>query len=149
MRIALAALCAIALAAAAAFISYSENTTQIRRAGLGDFDGRARETVDALSELRAAEQAYVATGPGAAFWIQKVDETSRSIESALTALRQTAVSTNAASELETASTAFAQFRDVDRRVRGYLNSGAALMAADLVFSDGGQVAVTASRAVER
>ena len=148
MRIAFAALCAIALAAAA-FISYSENTTQIRRTALADFDTRAREAVDALADLRAAEQAYVAPGQGAAFWIQKVDETSQSIESALTTLRQTATSTNAASEIEAASAAFARFRDVDRRIRGYVKSGALTMAADLVFSDGGQAAVKAARSVEQ
>src|SRR6185295_17913333 len=51
--------------------------------------------------------------------------------------------------LDEASTTLGEFITVDKRVRGYINSGAQLMAADIVFTEGGETAVTAARQVER
>src|SRR5262245_40573322 len=144
MRVALAALCAIALASAAVFIAFSESTIAVRRDALREFDSHAREVTDAMSELRVGQQAYVAAGQGTEFWMPKVDATTATAASGLAGLQQAALGADARAALDAAAGSLAEFGEVDRRIRGYLKSGAQLMAADIVFSEGGEAAAAAA-----
>src|SRR4029450_11846483 len=65
----------IVLVAAAVFLFRSEKDIDTMRSALRAFDLQARETTDALAELRAAQQAYVVGGQGVAFWVAKVATT--------------------------------------------------------------------------
>jgi hypothetical protein len=130
------------------FIRADKSITDLRTA-VRAFDLRARETADALAELRAAQQAYVAEGQGVAFWMTKVAATTESVAQAIAALGQSAESSMARSSLDEAAAAISEFKSVDRRARDYLKSGQGLMAGDVIFTEGGETATTAARQVER
>ena len=78
MRVTFAAIAWLALAGAAVFLIYSEKQLHQQRILTRAFDAQAREATEALSDLRAAQQAYVAAGQGIAFWMPKVSSTSES-----------------------------------------------------------------------
>lgn len=149
LRLVLLVVWVIGVAAAAGFIRSSEKNLNVRRAALRDFDGRAREATEALADIRAAQQAYVALGQGTGFWMPKVDATTQTVASALTTLRQAATTAGSTTALDEALTTFAEFGRVDGRIRSYLKSNAQLMAADIVFTEGGETAASAARHVER
>jgi hypothetical protein len=148
-RLVLAAMCCIATGAAAMFVLTSEKQIAERRTNVRAFDLRAREVTDALADLRAAQQAYVAAGQGVAFWMPKVDQTMDAVAGSLLTLQQSAAAAASKGALDEVSTTLGEFNTVDKRIRGYLTSGAQLMAADIVFTEGGGTVVTAARLVER
>ncbi len=148
-RVTCSALSWIGIGAAAVLTFYSEQQIANRRSSIQTFDVRARETAEALGDVRAAQQAYVAAGQGLDFWIPKVDATMATIAETLTALRASAASPGAISALEEADVTFSELEKVDARARGYLESGAQLMAADVVFTEGGEAVTNAARQVER
>ena len=138
----------IAFGAAAYFLIQSEKQIAQMQAALRAFDLHAREASDALAEARASQQAYVATGQGVAFWTGKVATTIQTATAAIGALGQAATSAGARSALDEASRTLAEFSAVDQRARDYLKTEQPLMAADVVFTEGGETAVKAARQVE-
>jgi hypothetical protein len=148
MRLILAAVCCIAGGATATFLLYSEQQITERRAAERVFDQRAREATEALADVRAAQQAYVAAGQGVAFWMSKVDATMDTVGNTLVMLRQSATDAAAKAALEETGTTLHEFSAVDKRIRDYLKSGAQLMAADIIFTEGGEAAAGAARQVE-
>src|SRR5262249_28673000 len=111
-------------------------------------DLHAREADAALGELRVAQQAYVATGQGVEFWMPKVASTVGTATDALKTLRQSATSTAARSEADEATAAMGDFGEVDKRARDYIRAGQALMAGDVIYTEGGQAVASAQRHVE-
>lgn len=148
MRVTFAALAWLALAGAALFLINSEKQLNRQRIVTRTFDLHAREAAEALSDLRAAQQAYVAAGQGIAFWMPKVTATSESAAQTILSLQQTAASDEGKAALDQARSTLADFDGVDKRARDYIKSGQELMAADVVFTEGGQAAATAARQVE-
>ena len=138
----------LALAACGYFFLQSDRRTSAARAALGAFDQDAREATAALADLRAAQQAYVAAGQGTAFWVPKVAATLTRVTAAVTALGQTATSTQTRAALDEAAANVAEFASIDRRTRDYLENGELLMAGDVVFAEGGETAARASRQIE-
>ena len=138
----------IAIGAAAVFIIRSEQHLATLRASGRAFDLHAREVSDALSDLRAAQQAYVAAGQGVTFWMPKVAQTADAIGTAIAALRTAGLSPGARRAVGEAVTTLADFAEVDRRARDYLQSGQLLMAGDVIFTEGDQTAALAARQVE-
>jgi hypothetical protein len=138
----------LALAACGYFFLQSDRRTSAARAALGAFDQDAREATAALADLRAAQQAYVAAGQGTAFWVPQVAATLTRVTAAVTALGQTATSTQTRAALDEAVASVAAFASIDRRSRDYLESGELLMAGDVVFAEGGETAALASRHIE-
>jgi hypothetical protein len=149
LRLFLAAMSLIAIGTAAAFLITSEKEIAQQRATVRAFDLRAREITDALGEVRAAQQAYVAAGQGVAFWMPKVDQMMDAVAGSLLTLQQSAADATSKGALDEASTTLSEFTNVDKRIRDYIASGAELMAADIVFTEGGETAVAAARHVER
>ncbi len=148
-RLIVSAVALIAFIAAGAFLVHSENHLADHRAIVRAFDLHAREAADALADLRAAEQAYVAAGQGVAFWMPKVTETADRAAAIIAGLRNTSTSGDTPALLDEAAKAVTEFGNVDKRARDYLNSGQQLMAADVVFTEGATTAVAAARQVER
>jgi hypothetical protein len=148
MRLILAAVCCIAGGATAAFLFSSEQQIVERRVSERAFDQRAREATEALADLRAAEQAYVAAGQGVAFWISKVDATMEAVANTLVMLQQSATSAASRARLDETGTALGEFGAVDKRIRDYIKSGAQLMAADIIFTEGGEAVAGAAHLVE-
>jgi hypothetical protein len=138
----------IALGAAAFFVFKSEQQIASLTSSLRAFDLHAGEAIDALADLRAAQQAYVSAGQGVAFWMPRVAATTDALTTALTALYQTKVGAGTRTALDEAGATVAEFADIDRRAREYVTSGQQLMAADVIFTEGGKAASSASRQVE-
>jgi len=87
-------------------------------------------------DLRAAQQAYVAAGQGDEFWISKAATAAIAVRAALDALRAQAISPEAQSIIDNASSALEDFEQMDRRARDYTRSNQKLLASDLIFTDG-------------
>lgn len=138
----------IASAAAAYFLFTTQKTITTDAAALRAVDLYAREAGDALADLRAGQQAYVAAGQGVAFWMPKVAATSDAAAAALKALGEAAASPEARAAAAQASAALAEFTDVDKRARDYVHAGQTLMASDVIFTEGGQLAAVAARQAE-
>jgi hypothetical protein len=138
----------IALGAAASFLFSSEKQIMADAAALRAVDAHAHEATAALADLRAAQQAYVATGQGAAFWMPKVAAALDAVNTALVALHQSAVSPGAQSALNDGTATLAGFGTIDNRAREYIKSGQPLMAGDVIFTEGGQALAKALRQVE-
>lgn len=147
-RLTIALLASIAIAAAAAFLYTSEKQIAASTVALRAFDLHAREATDALADLRAGQQAYVAAGQGVAFWMPKVASTTDAVTTAVRALRQSAASGEARAALDQAANTIAEFADIDKRARDYLKSAQPLMAGDVIFTEGTETAATAARQVE-
>ena len=139
----------IALGLAAFFLIRTQQHISTLATSVRAFDLHARETTDALADLRAAQQAYVAAGQGVAFWMPKVSTTIGAVRNNIAALRQSAESGPARDALMEADSAIAEFEAVDGRARDYLKSGESLMAADVIFTEGGETAAKTARDVER
>ena len=147
-RVAAVAVAWIALGAAGFVVFTSHQYILTAADGIRAVDLHAREAADALADLRVAQQAYVASGQGVAFWMPKVASTQNLVTAALTALRQSMMSNGARMAVDEAAAAMGEFGDVDRRARDYITAGQLLMAGDVIFTEGGQLVTVAARQVE-
>jgi len=147
-RLIIGAMAGLAIGAAAFFVVQTEKQLLDERASVRAFDLHAREAADALAELRAGQQAYVAAGQGVAFWMPKVAATTDAITAALNALRESTSSAAGRSAVEEAAAAMGEFAAVDKRARDYVRAGQLLMAGDVIFTEAGQLATVAARQVE-
>ena len=138
----------VAVGAAAFFLFRTEQQIDTMKSALRAFDVHVRETTDALAELRVAQQAYVAEGQGVDFWMPKVATLHESITARLTALRQSPVTAGTRTALDEAAATVAELGNIDTRTRDYISSGQPLMAADVIFTEGGEAAATAARQLE-
>jgi hypothetical protein len=148
-RFVLGALAWISFGGAVFFLINSEKQIAAWQSAVRAFDVRAREAIEALAEIRAGQQAYVAAGQGVAFWMPKVSGTLDAASALIGALRQSATDSSSQSALDEAATALSDFGGVDARAREYLKSGQPLMAADVIFTEGGETVAGVSRHVER
>ena len=139
----------VAIGAAAFFIFRFEQQTTARQAAIRMFDLHAREATDALADVRAGQQAYVAVGQGVAFWVPKVATRLDDAAGLVNDLRQTALTVDGREALDQALTTIADFRGVDKRARDYVKSDQPLMATDVIFTEGGEAVQGAARQVER
>jgi hypothetical protein len=149
MRLILAAVCCFAGGATATLLLSSEQQIAERRVSERVFDQRAGEAREALADMRTAQQAYVAAGQGVAFWMSKVDATMEMVANTLVMLQQSGTSAASRAALDETGNTLHEFSAVDKRIRDYLKAGAQLMAADIIFTEGGEAAASAARQVER
>lgn len=147
-KLTLGAVAWLAFVTAAFFVLSSEQHLTERRGALSAFDVVARETSASLASLKAAQQGYVAPGQGIGLWMSRVDASLTTLTARLEELRRTAAATESRKTLEEATATLADLRAIDKRARQYLNTDQALMASDVIFSEGGETAVIASRQVE-
>ncbi|MGB7218718.1 MAG: hypothetical protein WBD07_07905 [Vicinamibacterales bacterium] len=147
-RLAAAAAAGIAFAAGAFFTISSERQIAAHRAAVRTFDLHAREASDELSDLRGAEQAYVAVGQGVGAWMPKVAQSLDAAARTIASLRQSATSVGGRSALDDAATALSAFSAIDKRAREFLASDQPFMAGDVIFAEGQRTVATASQQVE-
>jgi hypothetical protein len=147
-RLGFGAAALVAIGAAAFFLFRSEQQITLLKSTLRAFDVHTREAADGLAELRVAQQAYVAEGQGVAFWMPKVTTLKESVAATLSTLQQASVAAPTKTALDEAAATVSEFANVDRKARDYINSGQPLMAADVIFTEGGETAATAARQVE-
>ena len=147
-RLTFGAVALIAIGAATVLLARSERHISILSSSVRAFDRHARETTDAIAELRVGQQAYVAAGQGAAFWMPRVAAAIEQVTAAIGSLRRAARSAPGHQALMEAEATVKELRTTEKRIREYLSSGDHLMAADVIFTEGGDAAATAARQVE-
>jgi hypothetical protein len=96
-----------------------------------------RDTVNvAITRARSAQQAYLAPGQGVSYWSTEFAEALAEIAGALEGLRATEEEHGGPSgSLEAADRAFRVYEGLDRKVRGFVQAGNLMMAADVVYED--------------
>ena len=147
-RLALSAVALFVFGAATWFLFDSQQKISGRLGTFRAFDQRLREVTSELSGMRAAQQAYVAAGQGAAFWIPEVATLRKNAAASVAALREIASLPGTDATLADAAASLDAFGEVDARAREYLRGGESLMAADVVFTEGGETATAAAHALE-
>ena len=101
-----------------------------------------------LGDLRAAQQAYVAAGQDRLYWTAKVNTHLDTVRSGLDNLRQLAITPASIEALDSADGAVTDLERMDGRARGHVDLEQPLMASDLIFTDGLELAARASTNVE-
>lgn len=147
-RLTCSAVAWLGIGGAAAFLIYSENGITERQATIRTFELRAREAIEALGDVRAAQQAYVAAGQGATYWVPRTASLADSISRTLASLRAMTSSAAGSSALDEAADAMTAFNDIDKRARDYIKSGQPLMAGDVIFTEGSKTLTAAARQIE-
>ena len=108
-----------------------------------------------LADLRAAGQAYVAEGQDRLYCTSKVTEHLATVTDSLDTLRRLAIGPTSIEALDAVSATMAELEAIDRRAREHTSLDQRLLASDLLFSDGQQLATRAAsqldlaRAAER
>lgn len=101
-----------------------------------------------LGDLRAAQQAYVAAGQDRLYWTARVNSHLDTVRSGLENLRQLAITPASIDALDSADGAVTDLERMDGRAREHVDLEQPLMASDLIFTDGLELAARASTNVE-
>ena len=102
----------------------------------------------ALGELRAAQQAYVAAGQDRAYWVEKVSLHQLRITTDLGYLSGLSTTPGATDALAEAEASVERLKQIDELAREHSASGRDLLASDLIFTDGLELAAGAARHLE-
>jgi hypothetical protein len=87
----------------------------------------------ALAEFRAAQAAYLATGQGPDFSVQRAADLSSHLESGLTQLRDAAPAEEVRSGYQTALATLSVLVSLDKKARNHVAANQRFLAADVVF----------------
>ena len=101
-----------------------------------------------LADLRAAQQAYVAAGQDRVYWTTKVNSHLDTVRSSLENLRRLATDPTSIEALDSADAAVANLERIDVRARDHADLEQPLLASDLIFTDGLELAARAATHVE-
>jgi hypothetical protein len=148
-RLALLALFVMALGVTAYLFRKSETARRAETAAGDTFNEKVRAATRGILEMRAAQQAYVATGQGDDFWAARVASTSASVRETLSALRGSAASFDAQAGIDAATGSLQDFSQMDTRAREYVRTGQKMLAADMIFSNGSELTDAALASVEK
>ena len=115
-----------------------------QRTSLESLRDQAKALNSTIADMRAGQVAYVARGQGEAFWMAHVESLLPALQKHTTEFGSSLTAPAAQAAFEAASAALENFRTLDSRVKEFVSSGNALLAADLIFSDGLESTTTAS-----
>ncbi len=101
-----------------------------------------------LSDLRAAQQAYVAAGQDRGYWVAKTAEQIGAITTSLSSLARLSTAPGTSSALAEATSAVDDLQRMDALARDHSSAGQDLMASDLIFTDGLELSRSAASHVE-
>ena len=104
------------------------------------YDSLALSLRVSLADLRGAQYAYVAAGQDLSPWIERAAREFTDISVGFAQLEDWALSSATVDALNDARTTLERLRRVDAIARTHAAEGQALMASDLVFSDGRDLA---------
>ena len=136
VRLTLTLLALSGIAAAGYFLFINARKSDAESYAARDLDAKIAAAGRQTLDLRAAQQAYVAAAQDPQFWFSKTTETAGLLRESLTSIRAAATSTTAPTTLDAALLSLQQFERIDRRARDYAAGGQALLASDVIFSDG-------------
>jgi CHASE3 domain sensor protein len=149
VRLSLLVICLVALSGAAYLLWSSTRTAESDRAVARTFADNARVAIAAISDLRAAQQSYVAVGQGDDFWFARVTAIKKDIDDRLAALRAGARATETPADLEAAATVLQEFMDMDLRARDLTRGRQLSQASDTIYADGLDLTKKAADAISR
>ena len=101
-----------------------------------------------LGDLRAALQAYVAAGQDHPYWTAKASSHLDTVRSGLDNLRRLASNPTSIEALDAAAVTVADLESLDRRAREHVGLEQQLLASDLIFTNGLELAARAAANVE-
>jgi hypothetical protein len=149
VRVLVVILAIAAQAGAAIAVWQFEQQIGTERSAADAFERDARQAVIHLTELRAAQQAYVAEGQPTDTWLTRATALSQSIAPELTALRLASGSVEAQGALETAIETFStSLSQSDAKARDYLKADQRLSASDVIFTDGASTLTKVVNAID-
>lgn len=148
-RLALLVMFVVALGVTAYLFRKGEADRRAETTAGEAFSTAARGAARGTLELRAAQQAYVATGQADDFWASKVVANLGSLRDRLTSLRTAAVSSDARSHIDAATGSLDDFAQMDRRAREYVRTGQKVVASDLIFSNAGELTDAAVASIDK
>jgi hypothetical protein len=135
---------AFGAALAGSFVVYkAERARAAADQAAAAFDAQTRAVLDEIGRLRGAQQAYVAHGQGAPFWMREAEEALARVDRGVAELAQVASSDATRSAVQAAGASLEQFRTLDARARRFVANGQPLVASDVIFTDS-LAAVTAT-----
>ena len=149
VRVALVVVCLAASAAAAFLIWTFEQQLRAQQSASREFTSAALAARIAVSDLRGAQQGYVAAGQGPDFWFARVSAIAKDLRNDLAALKSLASSPEASIAIEDATGGLQDFEQMDRRARDFAHAHQLLSASDLIFADGFDLTKKTGDAVDR
>ena len=145
-----AALVGVALASGYWVVVLHRQIDEVRREERG-FTENAWAVTASLSELRAAQQAYVAAESDRAFWAEQAAAGADAALTGLAELSRLATAPGATRAIEAAAEAIGDLQSVDAASREHVAAGEQDLARDLLLSDaaefGGEAASHVARAL--
>lgn len=149
VRVALVMICLAASVSAAFLIWTSERQARVQQSALDTFASTARAARVDVSDLRGAQQGYVAAGQGPDFWFARVTTLAADLRDRLASLKTLAASPEADIAIDDATGALQDLDQVDKRARDLARSRQLASASDLIFSDGFDLTKRAGDAIDR
>ncbi|SRR6266567_6920334 len=149
VRLLLLLVCLAAVGGAAYMVWIAEQNARARETASRRFADGARSAAIAVSDLRGAEQAYVAAGQGQDFWFARVSALVTDLHDKLSALKPLAIAPDASLALDDAAGALQDFEQMDRRAREFVRNHQTTPASDLIFADGFDLTRKAGDALDR
>ena len=119
---------------------HSEQHNDSSQQDAAAFDSRAWMLSLTVAKLQAAQLAYVAGGQDPERWFTTVDRQLEAVVAGMVELTSMAHSTSARDALAMVDTMVERLRGVDGIAREHVVNGETLMASDLVFADGRELA---------
>jgi hypothetical protein len=133
-RVLLALACLIAVAAAVQDFRFGKSVAQ-NDARLIAIDQEVASLSVAVSDLRAAQMAYLAAGADPDFWMRRVTELAAQIDARLGRLHEMVASPTASGHVETAANAMADLMSNDKRARTALQGDQRFVASEVIFKE--------------
>jgi hypothetical protein len=125
------------VAVAAIVQDYRFDLTHARlRASAMNFSSEANSLRIKIAELRGGQTAYLATGQGPEFWMRRVTDLANEVESGIGRLKTDAQTSEAGTQLTTASSALTELLTIDKRARQAIDNDQRFLASDIVFAEG-------------
>ena len=119
------------------------------RRGEREFTGHAWRVTVSLSELRAAQQAYVAVESDRAFWAEQTAVQTDAALAGLAELTRLTTAAGSARAIQAASEAVGDLQGVDAAAREHVAAGELDLAQGLLLSDGAELGGEVAGHVER
>ncbi|MCC7042254.1 MAG: hypothetical protein IT183_00185 [Acidobacteria bacterium] len=133
-RVLLVVSCLVAAAAIFQSFRFSQSHRD-QRAHMLDVERDTGALLVALTELRGAQMAYLATGQGPDFWMRRTTELAGQLEDGIAQLRGVITTPAALSRLDAAAVAVGDLVTLDGRVRSAIQSDQRFLASDIIFAD--------------
>jgi GAF domain-containing protein len=149
VRVALLIVFLAAMGATADLFWVAERQSQLTETTSRFFDASAHAADRVVSDLRSAQQAYVAAGQGIDFWIARTTTLVEDIKSRLGSLKSEATAPASASAFDDALAALQDFEQMDLHARDYARGRQVVLASDLIFAEGLDLTRKVSGAIER